>query len=131
MKITLAELEKEHSNLSILFPSNWLMINQHLAIFLNQKLSHVSDFDPNPLHEAETLSLLSKADVKVAKFLNGSVSKLTRSDTEKLFEILFQSVFTDANKSPSNHGFKIFVQLVAKHANRLDLINIPKVEFVI
>lgn len=64
---------------------------------------------------------MSKADSKLVKLLNGTVSRLQRADSDKLFEILFQSLFIDANKSPSTHGFKIYIQLVVKHAGGIDL----------
>jgi len=122
-KLELSEFEKEQSNLVALFPSNWLLVNQHLAIFLNQKFNQIADFDPNSSHENETVSLLSSADSKLTKFLNSSVAKLSRSDAEKLFEVLFLALFADPNKSFSNYGLKIFIQLVAKHAGKFELTN--------
>lgn len=81
------------------------------------------------INDFKKVSLLSKADIKLTKFLNGVVSKLSRADAEKLFEILFQSLFTDSNKSPSNHGFKIYIQLLVKHSSPFELANTSKVYF--
>lgn len=62
------------------------------------------------------MSLLNtkSVDIKLVKLLNSAVGRLQRPEAEKLFETLVQSLFTDSNKSPSNHGFKIYIQLVLK-----------------
>ena len=55
----------------------------------------------------------SKLDKKLVKFYNGILTKLTKSDSEVLFDACFESLFLE--KSTSNHGYRIVSQLLAKH----------------
>ncbi len=121
------DFEKEYSYLISLFPNNMLTINQQLAAFLNQKTNTVPDIEPKLTTslESECTDLSSKLDKKVLKFLNGTISKLNRSDSEKLFESCFESLFSE--KSYSNHGYKIYIQLVVIIAPNLCINNLTRV----
>jgi hypothetical protein len=67
-------------------------------------------------------------DKKFVKFYNGMLTRLSKSNAELLFDSLFESLFSESNKSASNHGYKIVIQLLVKNsANLLNLDNLTKV----
>lgn len=126
-KLKVEEFEKEYAYLFSLFPNSLLVVNQHLAGFLNQKTNGIPDIEPKFVSssENESTNLSSKLDKQVLKFLHGTISKMNSSDSEKLFESCFESLFSE--KSNSNHGYKIFIQLVVRIAPNLCINNLTKV----
>ena len=130
-KLKVEEFEKEYAYLISLFPNSLLLVNQHLAAFLNQKTNGIPDIEPKAsgAGEMESSYLSSKLEKKVLKFLNANISKLNGSDSEKLFESCFESLFSE--KSNSNHGYKIFIQLVVRAMPNLCINNLQKVIILI
>lgn len=121
--IKLEDLEKELDQLQALFPNNNLVINQNLIAFLNKQLEAIGDLDPT--HENESVYPMAKLDKSVLKFLNTNLSKLNKTDAEKLFDYFLNALFLDNQKVPSNHGHKIGFQLIAKLNQNL-LVNLQK-----
>jgi hypothetical protein len=71
---------------------------------------------------------VNKLDKKFVKFYNGLISRLTKNDSEVLFDSLFESLFSENAKSASNHGYKMVIQLLAKQSPALlNLENLTKV----
>ena len=126
-KLKLEDFEKEFSYLDSIHPNNLLMANQHLAAFLNTKTNGVPDIEPKQAgsNASESSDLVLKLEKNVCRFLTGKISKLNRTDSEKLFESCLESIFSD--KSISNHGYKTYIQLVIKIAPNLVVSNLPRV----
>lgn len=118
-QLKIEEFEKEYGNLFSIFPNSPLLLTQHLATFLNQKLFSVPDIEPSANHENEQTNLVTKVDKKLIKFYNGVITKLNRADSETLFDFCFESLFNESAKSVSNHGYRIVIQLLVKHSYNL------------
>jgi hypothetical protein len=56
--LKLEEFEKEFNSYSVIYPNDYLVLNQHLALFLNQKLTHLADIEPAANHENATCNYL-------------------------------------------------------------------------
>ena len=126
-KLRLDDFEKEQTYLLSLFPGNTLLINQHLATFLNNKLNHLAEFETAMYHEKELSYPLAKIDKRVYKFLSSQLAKLNKGEQEKLFEFCFGELFLDNPKVTAYHGFKIYLQLLTKQSPFLFINNLQKV----
>jgi hypothetical protein len=125
-QLKLDDFEKEFTYLVSLFPNSLLSVNQHLAAFLNQKTNTIPDIEPklNCSLDSESTYLSSNLEKGVLTFLKANISKLSHQDCEKLFESCFDALFSE--KSNSNHGYKIFIQLVVRIAPNLCINNLSK-----
>ena len=95
-----------------------------MAAFLNQKTNSIPDVEPKVNLDNEASDLASKLERKVYEFLNTQISKLSRVEPEKLFESCFEALFSE--KSNSNHGYKIYIQLVVRKWPNLCINNLTK-----
>lgn len=122
------DFQQKYNQLENLFPDNLSLIVIHLSAFLNQALNDVPDIEPNQNHENESNFYPSnKLDKKIEKFLNNLVFKLKRSDTEHVFEYCLNEIIRNENpKVLSNHGLRIFIQLLLKHNPSLMMTNLGK-----
>jgi hypothetical protein len=68
----------------------------------------------------------NKLDKKFEKFLNGLISKSSRADLEELLEFCFGNLYIE--KSTSNYGFRIFMQLISRQHPTLLFNNLNKVK---
>lgn len=120
--------QQKYSQLESLFPGNYGLICMHLAAFLNQSLNDIPDIEPNSNHENESNMYPSnKLDKKIEKFLTNIVGKLKRSEAEYVLEYCFNEIIKNENpKVLSNHGLRIFIQLLLKQNQNLLMNNLPK-----
>ncbi len=70
----------------------------------------------------------NKLDKKLERFFTSLITKLKRTDAEKFFEYCFNEIVKNDNpKVLSNHGLKIFIQLLLKHNQGILMANLTKV----
>ena len=131
IQLRLDDFEKEYTYLVSLFPNSFLLVNQHLATFLNNKLNHLPDFDVAFYNEKELSYPVSKLEKRVHKFLSTQISKLTKVDQEKLFEFCFAELFVESSKRESYHGYKLYLQVLSKQLPYLFMNNLQKVSHLI
>lgn len=70
----------------------------------------------------------NKLDKKIEKFLNNIIGKLKQPDAEYVLEYCLSEIIKNENpKVLSNHGLRIFMQLLLKHNHNLLMNNLSKV----
>jgi len=141
------DLEREYKSLNILFKDNSNLIAQNFASYFNQFLNTVPEDDYYLKQQNETgktnLTFIFRCifyfinfdkktvnpsnflEKRVSKLLNNIFTKLSKSDSEKVFEYCFETIFSD--KTLSTHGFKVIIQLLVKHSPNLLVNNLEKV----
>lgn len=129
--LRLDDFEKEYTYLVSLFPNSFLLVNQHLATFLNNKLNHLPDFDVAFYNEKELSYPVSKLEKRVHKFLSTQIAKLNKVDQEKLFEFCFAELFVESSKRESYHGYKLYLQVLSKQLPYLFMNNLQKYQDII
>ena len=73
----------------------------------------------------------NKFEGKLEKFLNNLIFKLRRSDGDYLFDYCLSEIIKNDNpKIMSNHGLRIFIQLLLKHNQNIIMANLNKVYIV-
>lgn len=128
-QLTIESFQQKYTQLEGLFPDNQSLIIMHMVAFLNQSLNDIPDLEPNHNHENESNNYpTNKLDKKVEKFLNGLLSKLKKSDTELVFNHCLDELIKNENpKISSNHGHRIFVQMLTKHNKNIAMKNLTKI----
>lgn len=122
------QFQQKCTQLEGLFPDNISLIVMHMAAFLNQSLNDIPDLEPNQNHENESSNYPTcKLEKKLEKFLNNLVSKLKKSDYEYVFDYCLNEIIKNENpRVLSNHGLRIFIQLLVKHNNTISLMSLRK-----
>lgn len=122
------QFKEKCTQLEGLFPDNSGLIVMHMAAFLNQSLNSVPDLEPTSNHENESNNYPTcKLDKKLEKFLNNLVSKLKKSDFEYVFDYCLNEIIKNENpRVLSNHGLRIFIQLLVKQNHEISLVSLRK-----
>lgn len=126
--LSIENFQQKYSQLEGLFPDNLGLVAMHMSAFLNQSLNDVPDVEPNQNHENESnMFPLNKLDRKIEKFLNNIISKLKRVEFEIVFDYCLNEIIKNENpKIQSNHGLRMFMQLLIKHNPNIVLANLTK-----
>lgn len=128
LKLDFSQFQQKCTQLEGQFPDNIGLIVMHMAAFLNQSLNDIPDLEPNQNHENESNNYPTcKLDKKLEKFLNNLVSKLKKSDYEYVFDYCLNEIIKNENpRVLSNHGLRIFIQLLLKHNHGISLASLRK-----
>jgi len=127
-ELSLDAFQKKQTQLESLFPDNQTLCLMHMAAFLNQSLNDIPDTEPHSMHENESnMYPANKLDKKLEKFLNNLVAKLKKPDAESVFDYCLNEIVKNDNpKVVSNHGLRIFIQLLLKHNQSILIANLAK-----
>lgn len=120
--------QQKHAQLESLFPDNQSLVCMHMAAFLNQSLNDLPDVEPNSMHDNESSMYPSnKLERKLEKLLTNLIFKLKRSDAEYVFDYCMNEIVKNDNpKVVSNHGLRIFIQMLLKHNQSILMSNLAR-----
>ncbi len=154
LKLDYDQFQQKYTHLEGSFPDNIGLVVIHMAAFLNQSLNDIPDLEPNQSHENESSNLqyshfnwfthmllfiiiiwlcednypTCKLDKKLEKFFNNIVAKLQKADFEYVFDYCLNEIVNNENpRVLSNHGLRIFIQILVKHNHNITLLSIRKV----
>lgn len=127
-QLSLDAVQQKYTQLLALFPGNMSLVAMHMAAFFNQSLNDVPDVEPNMMHENESNMYPSnKLEKKLEKFMNNLICKLKRPEAEFVFEYCLTEIIKNDNpKVLSNHGNRIFIQLLIKANQNILMSNLMK-----